>query len=197
MLGALRASHPVLSTGATIVRRATRTVLAMSRIDAAGRREYLTLVNAGGSAARITIPTATPLSEWTRLLGSTAPASSARSGSLTLTIPPLSSALLQATRQIPATRPPRPALTAASDSLSDLVRVSATAGARPVSVAFAMRRGNTARWTRIAADDSPPYRTFLDPAKFNRRERIYVVAIARSLDGRTAVSAVRSFVPRR
>jgi hypothetical protein len=60
-----------------------------------------------------------------------------------------------------------------------------------------MRRGNAARWTRIAADDSPPYRTFLDPAKFNRRERVYVVAIARSLDGRTSVSSVRSFVPRR
>ena len=197
VLGGLRASHPVLSTGATIVRRATRTVLATSRIDAAGRREYLALVNAGGSAARITISTATPQSEWTRLFGTTTPASSTRTGSLTLTIPPYSSALLEATRQIPAARPPRPALTVARDSLSDLVRVSATAGARPVSVAFAIRRGNAARWTRIAADDSPPYRTFLDPAKFNRREHVYVVAIARSLDGRTAVSTVRSFVPRR
>ena len=166
--------------------------------DRRGRqREYLALVNAGASAARITISTATPQSEWTRLLGTTTPASSTRSGSLTLTVPPYSSALLEATRQIPAARPPRPALTVARDSLSDLVRVSATAGARPLSVAFAVRRGNAARWTRIAADDSPPYRTFLDPAKFNRRERVYVVAIARSLDGRTALSAVRSFVPRR
>jgi hypothetical protein len=197
VLGGLRASHPVLSTGATIVRRATRTVLATSRIDAVGRREYVALVNAGGSAARITTPTATPLSEWTRLLGTATPASSTRSGSLTVTVPPYSSVLLEATRQIPAARPPKPALTVGRDTLSDLVRVSATAGAQPLSLAFAMRRGNTARWTRIAADDSPPYRTFLDPAKFNRRERVYVVAIARSLDGRTAVSAVRSFVPRR
>jgi hypothetical protein len=66
-----------------------------------------------------------------------------------------------------------------------------------VSVAFAVRRAGAARWTRIAADDSPPYRTFLDGVAFRRGERVHVVAIARSLDGRTAVSAVRALVPRR
>ncbi|HET9674549.1 MAG TPA: hypothetical protein VFP31_07015, partial [Gaiellaceae bacterium] len=80
-------------------------------------------------------------------------------------------------------------------SLSSLVRVSATAGARPLTVSFGVRRAG--RWTRIAADDSPPYRTFLDPAKFRRRERVDLVAIVRTLEGRTAVSAVRSYVPRR
>lgn len=196
-LGELRASHPVLSTGATVVRRSTRNALAVSRIDSAGRREYLALFNAGASPARLTFATATPQAEWTRLLGTTTAASSTRSGSLTLTIPAYSGALLQATRQIPAARPLRPALSVARDSFSDLVRVSAMAGARPVSVAFAVRRANAARWTRIAADDSPPYRTFLDPAKFRRGERVHVVAIARSLDGRTAVSRVLALVPRR
>ncbi len=196
-LGGLRASHPVLSIGATVVRRSTRNALVVSRIDAAGRREYLALFNAGAAPARLAFATATPEAEWRRLLGTTTPASSTRSGSLTLTIPPHSSALLEASRQLPAPRPPKPVLVVASDSLSDLVRVSATAGARPVSVAFAVRRAGAARWTRIAADDSPPYRTFLDRAKFRRGERTYVVAIARSLGGRTSVSAVRSFVPRR
>ena len=169
----------------------------MSRVDAAGRREYLALFNAGAAPARLTFATATPQAEWKRLLGTTTPAASTRSGSLTLTIPAYSSALLEASLRIPSARPPKPVLAVARDSLSDLVRVSATAGARPVSVAFAARRAGAARWTRIAADDSPPYRTFLDPAKFKRREVVYVVAIARGLDGRTAVSAVRSFVPRR
>jgi glycosidase len=196
-LGELRASHAVLSTGATIVRRSTRNTLVVTRIDAAARREYLALFNAAASPARVTFSTATPLAEWKRLLGTTTPAASTRSGSLTLTIPAYSSALLEASLRIPAARPPKPVLAAARDSLSDLVRVSATAGAGPVSVAFAVRRGNSGRWARIAADDSPPYRTFLDPSKFNRRERVYLVAIARGLDGRTAVSAVRTFVPRR
>ncbi len=194
-LGRLRAEHAALSTGATIVRRASRTTLAVSRIDAAGKREYLALFNAGGSPARMTIATATPQAEWTRLLGTTTPASSTRTGALTLTVPAYSSALLQATRQIPAARPAKPVLKVARDSLSSLVRVSATAGARPLTVSFGVRRAG--RWTRIAADDSPPYRTFLDPAKFRRRERVDLVAIVRTLEGRTAVSAVRSYVPRR
>jgi glycosidase len=196
-LGALRASHPALSTGATIVRRSERNVLALSRIDAAGRREYLALFNAGGGAARITIATATPRAQWTRLLGTVTAGSSTRTGALTLTIPPHSSALLQATQRIPSTRPPRPQLGAARDELSDLVRLSAAAGSAPLSVAFAIRRAGASRWTRVAADDSPPYRTFLDPARFRRGERIHVVAIARALDGRTSVSTVRVHMPRR
>ena len=196
-LGGLRAAHPVLATGASIVRRSTRNALAVSRIDAAGRREYLALFNAGGSPARLTFATATPEAEWERLLGTTTPVASTRTGSVTLTIPAYSSALLRASRQLPVARPSRPVLTVRRDSLSDLVRVSAAAGARPVSVAFAVRRGKSTRWTRIAADDSPPYRAFLDPANFNRRERVYLVAIARGLDGQTSVSAVRTFVPRR
>ena len=125
------------------------------------------------------------------------PASSTRTGALTLTLPPFSSTLLEAARAIPAARPARPRLTIARDSLSDLVRASASAGSAPVSVAFAVRRAGASRWARIAADDSPPYRTFLEPARFRRGERIHVVAIARSLDGRTATSTVRTFVPRR
>ncbi len=196
-LGALRAAHPALSIGATIVRRATRSVLVVSRIDAARRREYLALVNAGGSAARVTVATVTPRSAWTRLHGAATPASSTRTGALTLTLPPFSSTWLEAARAIPAARPARPRLTIARDSLSDLVRASASAGSAPVSVAFAVRRAGASRWARIAADDSPPYRTFLEPARFRRGERIHVVAIARSLGGRTAVSTVRTFVPRR
>jgi hypothetical protein len=65
-----------------------------------------------------------------------------------------------------------------------------------LSVAFAIRREDGG-WRRLAVDDSPPYRTFVDPARFERGERIRLVAIARGLDGRTAVSPVRTIVPRR
>ena len=198
VLGGLRAAHPVLSTGATIVRRATRAVLAVEP-DRRGRP--------GASTSRSSTRAARRRGSRSRprrrspngraLLGTTTPASSTRSGSLTLTIPPLSSCAAPGD-------PSDPGGEAAQAGAHGRARLAQRprsrlrdAGARPVSVAFAMRRGNTARWTRIAADDSPPYRTFLDPAKFNRRERVYVVAIARSLDGRTALSAVRSFVPRR
>ena len=48
----------------------------------------------------------------------------------------------------------------------------------------------------IAADDSPPYRAFLDRKTFAKKQKVYVVAIARSLAGQTAVSKVVGFVPR-
>ena len=197
VLGALRAAHPVLSTGATLVRAATRNVLALSRIDREDRREYLALFNASTTTARVSFRTSTPGAEWQRLLGAPPAFSSGANGSATVSLPPLSSAFLQASRQIPARRVPEPVLTVGRDGLSDLVRVSATAGSLPVSVAFAVRRAGSSRWSRVAADDSPPYRTFLDPAAYRRRERIYAVAIALGLDGSTAVSAVRSYVPRR
>ena len=61
----------------------------------------------------------------------------------------------------------------------------------PVSVTFVVRRGST--WQRLDTDTSPPYRGFIDPAKFKRNERVQVAAIARGLDGSTAVSAVVPF----
>jgi hypothetical protein len=59
-----------------------------------------------------------------------------------------------------------------------------------------MRRAGKA-WARLAVDDSRPYRAYLDPQRFKRRERIEVVAVARASDGSIAVSAVVPYTPRR
>jgi hypothetical protein len=66
-------------------------------------------------------------------------------------------------------------------------------GSAPVTVAFALRRAGSKAWQRLDIDDSPPYRAFLDPAKFERNEQVQLVAVARALDGSTAVSAVLGF----
>jgi hypothetical protein len=47
----------------------------------------------------------------------------------------------------------------------------------------------------VAADDSAPYRAFLEPGRFHKRERVQGVAVARGTDGSVAVSPVSSFVP--
>ena len=104
---------------------------------------------------------------------------------------------LQATRRIPAARPSKPAVTGARDGLSSLWRVSArVVGRAPLSVAFAVKRIG-GPWRRVAIDDSPPYRAFLTPSEYRRGERVSMVAVARSLEGRVAVSLVRTQVPRR
>ena len=71
-------------------------MLAVSRVDAAARREYLVVVNAGESAARVTVPTGTPNATWTSLLGAAPGTRTAANGRLALTVPPLTSLLLRA-----------------------------------------------------------------------------------------------------
>lgn len=194
-LAGLRAAHPALSTGATVVRRATRDVLVVSRIDTSSRREYVAAFNASTRSVRVTVPTSTPSSPWSALLGAATPTSDAR-GSTTVDVGALGTVLLRADEQVRVRRPTRPAIRVARDALSDYWRIAATVDTAPASVAFAVKRGSGA-WTRLAADDSPPYRAFLDPTKFRNRERVHLVAIARSLGGATAVSRVVPFTVRR
>ena len=188
-LGALRDSQPALSTGALVVRRAARNVLAFSRIDAASAHELVAVFNAGTTARKITIRTATPSSAWKSLLG-TARATTTAKGDLTLTMPPLSTALVRAEAAIPAAKPVAPILRAVPDGQTELTRLDATpGGSRIVSVAFAVKGGRTG-WRRLATDDSFPYRAFLDPKGYKRGEVVHVVAIARGLNGELAVSPV-------
>jgi hypothetical protein len=65
----------------------------------------------------------------------------------------------------------------------------------PVSVWFATRRAGGS-WQKVAVDDSAPYRGFVDPARFGKRERLEAVAVARGLDGSVSVSPVVTFTPR-
>jgi glycosidase len=193
-LAALRDAHPALAAGATIIRSAKHAVLAVSRIDAAARREYVVAFNAGTTAARLSLPTATPSSSWTALLGA-GPATSTAAGTLSLVVPPLSTVVLEADSQIPAAAPPRPALRVGRDDLTPMWRLSASvpAGTAPLSVTFGVRRQGSSSWQRLAVDDSPPYRAFLQAGRYRRGERLQLAAVARSLDGRTAVSAVTAF----
>ena len=188
-LGAIRDSQPALSTGAVVVRRAARSVLAFSRIDAASAHELVAVFNAGTTLKKVTIRTATPSSAWKPLLGG-ARATTSAAGDLTVTVPALSTVLLRAEVVIPAAKPVAPTLRAGADGLTALTRLDATpGGSRTVSVAFAVKGGRTG-WRRLASDDSFPYRAFLDPRSYKRGEVVHVVAIARGLDGSLAVSPV-------
>ena len=193
-LGALRDANPALSTGWTVVRYAKGGVLAVSRIDPGTKREYLEVFNNGAETASVHVTTATPSSAWTPLLGGGTSASSDAAGTLTVSVPAVGAVLLEAASTIPDHAAAAPKLAVKGDDLSNLWAATATvAGNRPVSVAFAVLRAGSHTWKRLDVDTSPPYRAFLDPAKFSKNERVQVVAIARALDGSTAVSAVVPF----
>ena len=112
---------------------------------------------------------------------------------LTVPVSATTAVLLEAQTAIPSRAPAKPKLVVKGDPLSSLWAVSATVGGTaPVSVAFLVKRA-TGPWRRLDVDTSPPYRGFLEPAKFRKNERVKLVAIARALDGRTATSAVVPF----
>ena len=196
-LGRLREAHPALATGASVTRLAQRNLLVVSRIDVAARREYVAAFNGGTAGARVTVATATPSSRWSLLFGAASPGTSGGNGSLELTVPPLSAVLVAADTAIPSAGRRTPSLRVVADDFSDFWLPTATvAGGAPVSVAFAVRRARGG-WQRLAADDSPPYRAVLDPRKFRRNERVYLVAVARTLDAGVAASRVVPFTVRR
>jgi glycosidase len=194
-LGRLRDSVPALSTGSTVVRLARGPLFAVSRVDRAARKEVLALFNNSAAPVATTVQTATPATSWTPLLGS-AGAASDGSGKLSVTVPPLSALLLEPAAALPQRKLAAPRLTAAPDSLSTLFALTASLPTLdPASVTFAVRRGSGA-WRRVDVDDSPPFRGFLEPARFRKKERVQVVAVARSSSGGVVASKVVTAVPR-
>jgi hypothetical protein len=189
-LAALRDRYPELATGASVVRRAQDAVLVVSRIDAATGREVVVAFNNGTAAARVKVATATPAATWSVAYGS-----GTASGNLTLTIPPVSALLVVPSAPMPKAKPATPVLTAAPDALTDYDALTARVAGEPVSVWFAIRRQGGA-WQKVAVDDSAPYRAFVDPSTFKKKQQIDAVAVARGLDGQVSVSSVVRFTPR-
>jgi hypothetical protein len=150
-------------------------VLVVSRIDLASGKEAVVGFNNGTAPATETVPIASSAEK------------------LTLTIPPVSARVVFPAA-IPKASPAKPKLSGGSDVLTSYYRLLASVAGGPVSVWFAIRRAGGA-WQRVAADDSAPYRAFLEPGRFRKHERIQAVAVARGTDGSVAASPVGSFVP--
>jgi hypothetical protein len=165
----------------------------VSRIDPEAKQEYLALFNNGAAPASVTVTTSTPSAAWTALLG-TASATSDAAGKLTVSVPATGALLLKAGATVPSPRVAAPKLVVKADALSNLWTATATVrGSAPVSVAFAVKRAGSTKWQRLSVDTSPPYRGFIDPAKFRRNERVQVGAVVRSLDGSSSAGAVVPF----
>jgi hypothetical protein len=188
-LGALRDANPALGSAWSVVRYAKGGVLVVSRVDPATKQEYLAAFN-NGPAASVTVQTSTPGSTWSALYGLgivVAPPKTDGGGKVTIAIPAVGAELLKADQQIPAAPPLHPKLKVGPDTLSSLTAATATVGGTaPVSVAFLVRKPGAA-WRRLDVDTSPPYRGFFTKP---RKTTLQVVAVARSLDGRTATSTI-------
>jgi hypothetical protein len=192
-LARLRDQHPALATGATLVRLARKQLLVVSRIDRDRRREYLVAFNSGTAAATATVTTSTPSAVWSGLYGATPTISTDTAGKATFKIPPLSSVLFRSNVDLRVRALPRPVVRVGVDPLTGTLKVATVAlkTSDPASVTFAQRRAGGG-WRRLASDDSPPYRAFLEPGRYRKGEHVDVVAVARGSDGRVSVSPVLS-----
>ena len=195
VLGRLRGEHPALSVGATVVRQAQGATLAVSRLDASAGREYLAVFNSGEATVRVTVPTGTQSASWTALLGGSSVSSDA-AGRVTLQLPALGARLYRADAALPAPAPAPVSLRIESDTISELWSLTARSARAPQSITFAVRRARSSRWRRLAADDSPPLRGFLDPASYRRGELVHLVAVARWRGGSVTTSPVVPFTVR-
>jgi glycosidase len=184
-LAALRDAHPELATGASIVRYAEENLLVVSRVDLKTGDELVAAFNTATTAARTTIKGLRP--------GKVLFGSGSVSGS-TIDVPAVSS-LVWDSGPVAQASAAQPKLSAGPDQLTDYVVLTATTKlAAPVSVAFALKRTN-GTWARIAVDDSPPYRAFLEPSRYAKGRRLQAIAVLRTLDGKVAASKILTFKP--
>jgi glycosidase len=182
-LAAVRSTNPALASGAMITRYGAGSVFAVSRIDAAARREYLVAFNTGDDPASVRIPTSTPATAWSPLLGGSGAQSDA-SGTVAVTVPARSSLVLKASDTLPQPSAPSVSLRAAKDFVTGTYRLTAAVpGTDPGAVTFVMRRKGSADWTVLGTDDARPFRVFVPPAKGRSVE---VAAVVKDSAGQVA-----------
>jgi len=187
-LSSLREDHPALASGAMITRLAEGDVLAVSRIDSVTRTEYVVAFNGADTAERVSIPTSTPSTPWTPLLGGP-PVGSGADGTLTVTVPARSSAVVKAMRSLPTPAKPRVTLMSAEDFVTGRYRLEATVpGPDPSSVTFLIRRAGGA-WEPVGTDDARPFRVFVPPMSGGPGSaKAQIAAVVTDSMGRTAAT---------
>lgn len=186
-LAELRARHPALASGAMLTRIAEGDVLALSRIDADSRTEYVVAFNSGDDDARVVVPTSTPSTPWTSLtLGP--PVGTDASGALTLRVPARSSVVVQALRPLPVPTRPMVRASVAEDFVTGRYRLTAKVpGTDPSSVTFLMK-GAGGAWRPVGTDDARPFRVFVPPIDGPAE----IAAVVTDSAGQRAASPVRS-----
>ncbi|MEV6393847.1 pullulanase-type alpha-1,6-glucosidase [Streptomyces sp. NPDC051907] len=155
-LSKLTREHPALRDGVQEQRYAKDSVYAFSRTDAKTRREYVVAVNNGATAKTVEIPAAS--SDFRVLYGGSGSASGTVSGR-TVTVPALSSVVLQARSPRPApAAAPAITLKAPAAGATGTVEISADVdGGGLGRVVFAAQTGN-GRWRTLGTADHAPYK---------------------------------------
>ncbi|MEV0271356.1 pullulanase-type alpha-1,6-glucosidase [Hamadaea sp. NPDC050747] len=160
-LSRLRAAHPALATGTQKVRYAGGGVFAFSRVDSGEQVEYLVAMNSSTQAQTVTLSTSSaPGTRFGQIYPSLAdgPASDG-DGQVTVTIPPLSSVVLQASNQLGVVSG-TPTITVSSPGdgakVPTIAKVSATVGnASPTATVSFSAQVAGGRWQALGTATQP------------------------------------------
>ncbi|MFB7515901.1 pullulanase-type alpha-1,6-glucosidase [Streptomyces sp. NPDC056144] len=159
-LSALTKAHPALRDGIQQERYAEGNVYAFSRTDAKARVEYLVATNSATTDKTVTVPVD---SAAFRVLyggqGAAAAPVTAKDGSVTVTVPALSSLVLKADKALPApAAKPTVTLDAPAAGATGTVELSAdVTGGGLNRVVFAAQVGD-GRWQTLGTADHAPYK---------------------------------------
>ncbi|MFJ4341338.1 pullulanase-type alpha-1,6-glucosidase [Streptomyces sp. NPDC088915] len=155
-LSKLTREHPALRDGVQQERYAEGSVYAFSRTDAKARTEYLVAANGSTADQAVTIPVD---SAAFRTLYGGRGAVTAKDGKVTVTVPALSSLVLQADRALPSPAvKPSLDLKAPAAGATGTVELSAdVTGGQLNRVVFAAQVGD-GRWQTLGTADHAPYK---------------------------------------
>ena len=173
-LAALRTKYPALANGQMQIRYASGSQFAFSKLAPQGNREYVVALNNSSKPSKITFSTATN-SDWSVILGS---ANVVRKNSeLTLTIPGLTTVVLEAKKPITQTTFAINSVKASEDFASGFFQVSTEISTLDfVRAEFFINKGTGDNWETLGIDQGSPYSVYIDPHEYSGTLRIKVRA---------------------
>ncbi|MGL5865550.1 MAG: alpha-amylase family glycosyl hydrolase [Dermatophilaceae bacterium] len=165
-LAAVRTAHPTLADGAQVQRYAAdgAGVFALSRVDRTRQVEYLVAVNNSEQPATASFDTWTQRGTFEPVFGSVGAVTPSTGGQVTVTVPPLSVGVWQATKRIHRTVPaPTVSVTVPEGGASGRVEIGATVDTKTFAqTTFLSRPLGATEWTTLGTDDNAPFRVYHD-----------------------------------
>ena len=189
-LATLTRQHPALRDGAHQHRYADQDagVYAFSRIDRQRQREYVVALNNSEQPRTVAVPTYLAGGDFAAIYGASGRSRSAADRRLTVTVPPLSTVVYQATGRIPAAgRAPAVSLDAPTP-VSGRMQVTADVGSDSFNEVTFYAKAGRGDWKPIGTDDTAPYRVFHDVSALPTSTELQYRAVVLDNAGHTRAS---------
>jgi hypothetical protein len=172
-LAKVRTQYPALANGQMQVRLAKGPIVAISKRDRDSSREYVVVFNNSANPSKAFIPTATR-SSWRQIFGKAKVTT--RGASVEVLMPPLTTLVLEAEREITESRLTFQGLKAKEDFLTGLQKVTAVVKSEDLARAefFIEDEG---RWRSLGVDLNRPFNIYLDPTQYSGERRVKALVL--------------------